>query len=733
MTQAQRDIEQLRMSATLALDEAVDKVRLVSPARAKALAGLGIFTVRDLLHHFPRRYIDLSSKETVRSARIGENCTIEGIIHDIRLKRPKPKLQLVEIDLVDETGILLITAFRQPWLMDSLSKGMRLAVAGKLEFNFGYKRMTNPFIEVLGDVNDAAGMVIPVHPATEKISTAWMRRLITNALEKTVGLYDPLPVDLRIKRKLMSKETALARIHFPQNILQAQQARQRLAYEEILNLELFLIRNSKEREEGKTPVQHNVQGKFMHALEAVLPFALTGEQAAARDDILREMAANKVMNHLLLGDVGTGKTVVAAHAVAAVADSGGQALFMVPTEVLAQQHCKSLGQLFDAAGIISEVVTGSTPASEKAAIAERFAAGTIDVLIGTHALLEEGIVPKNLTLVIIDEQQRFGVDQRARLLEKGEAPDALYLTATPIPRSLALALFGNLTLSYIKEKPYQTPPRKTKVYSKEHRGFAYDAAKEALARGEQVYVVCPLVGKSTEERNSKAVGKKLFEEAEDDALYPAISIENDADLQEDNIAAASKEAAFLQEHVFVDYTVELLHGKMPASEKQAVMERFRSGEVQVLVATTVIEVGVDVPQATVMIIEDADRFGLSQLHQLRGRVGRGSLPGEVYLISAAKNEVALSRLAAMESSDDGYELAAFDLSLRREGDILGNRQHGVSALKLVNVVRDGELIEMAHADAVDLLEKDPELAAPEHRALAREVRLLFKDETVKGG
>ena len=369
MTQAQRDIEQLRMSATLALDEAVDKVRLVSPARAKALAGLGIFTVRDLLHHFPRRYIDLSSKETVRSARIGENCTIEGIIHDIRLKRPKPKLQLVEIDLVDETGILLITAFRQPWLMDSLSKGMRLAVAGKLEFNFGYKRMTNPFIEVLGDVNDAAGMVIPVHPATEKISTAWMRRLITNALEKTVGLYDPLPVDLRIKRKLMSKETALARIHFPQNILQAQQARQRLAYEEILNLELFLIRNSKEREEGKTPVQHNVQGKFMHALEAVLPFALTGEQAAARDDILREMAANKVMNHLLLGDVGTGKTVVAAHAVAAVADSGGQALFMVPTEVLAQQHGKSLGQLFDAAGIISEVVTGSTPASEKAAIA----------------------------------------------------------------------------------------------------------------------------------------------------------------------------------------------------------------------------------------------------------------------------------------------------------------------------------------------------------------------------
>ena len=364
---------------------------------------------------------------------------------------------------------------------------------------------------------------------------------------------------------------------------------------------------------------------------------------------------------------------------------------------------------------------------------ERFADGEADVLIGTHALLEDDVAPANLTLAVIDEQQRFGVEQRSCLLGKGAAPDALFLTATPIPRSLALALFGDLTLSYLKHRPHDRARRTTKVYAKQQRGHAYDAALAALARGEQVYVVCPLVGKDAGERDAKAVHGRSVEEDADEALHPAVSIEDDADLAGDDVAAATREAQMLQQSTFVDYTVELLHGKMGSAEKKQVMERFRSGETQVLVATTVIEVGVDVPNATVMIVEDADRFGLSQLHQLRGRVGRGEKPGAAFLISASKSDAALARLQAMETTDDGFELAAFDLSLRREGDILGNRQSGASVLKLVNVVRDGRIIEAAHADARAIVAADPQLEAPEHRALAREMRIVFEGERAQAG
>ncbi|MEG1493184.1 MAG: ATP-dependent DNA helicase RecG [Gordonibacter sp.] len=723
-----------RLAATLALDEAVTRVRLVSPARAKAFELLGVRTVRDLVTHFPRRYIDLSSRETVASAAIGQQCTIQGTVHEIKLKRPKPRLTLVEMTLTDGTGTLMVTAFRQPWLMDSLSAGMQVAVAGKLEFNYGFKRMTNPFIEAVEGDAAGGGMIFPVHPATEKLSAAWIRRLVGNGLAQVAGLYDPLPLELRAKYRLMSRGAALSAIHFPQSMDEVAEARRRLVYEELLFLELMLMEEGRARTHGRVPVSHVVDGPCVAALAAALPFDLTEEQQAAKRDILGVLAAPQAANHLLLGDVGTGKTVVAAFALAAAADTGSQALLMAPTEVLARQHGQSLGPLFDAAGITWDVLTGSTAPADREAILARVSAAEVDVLIGTHALLEDDVVPAKCTLAVIDEQQRFGVDQRAKLLAKGEAPDALYLTATPIPRSLALALFGNLTLSYIRHRPHDASRRTTKVHTKQDRGHAYDAALAALGRGEQVYVVCPLIGASSEDRDEKAGKRAAREGDEDEYVYAAISIEGDDDLACDNVAAAEKEAAFLQHKTFSAYQVELLHGRMPGTEKQDVMQRFRDGETQVLVATTVIEVGVDVPNATVMIIEDADRFGLSQLHQLRGRVGRGSLPGEVYLISASRTQAALKRLAAMETTDDGYELAAYDLSLRREGDILGNRQHGASALKLVNVVRDGKIIEAAYADALALLEEDPKLEAPAHRALAREARLAFKRAaTVQGG
>ena len=718
-----------RLAATLALDEPVGRVRLVSPARAKALEKLGIRTVRDLVTHFPRRYVDLSAVRTVADARIGESCTIRGTVHEIKLKRPRPNLPLVELALVDGTGTLMVTCFRQPWLMDQVKAGDAVAVAGKVEFDYGFKRMTNPYLEKVGE-GQAAAMIIPVHPATEKLSPAWMRRLAENALAAVRGLYDPLPLALREKYRLMSRGSALSCIHFPQAMAEVAEARRRLAYEELLVLELFLMQEGARRSAGRVPVTHVVDGPHQAALEAALPFALTGEQAQARRDLMAVMGAPRTANHMILGDVGTGKTAVAAFALAAAADTGGQALLMAPTEVLATQHGRSLGPLLEAASVTYEVLTGSTPATERAAILERVAAGTVDVLIGTHALLEDDVAPRNLTLVVIDEQQRFGVDQRARLLAKGEAPDAVYLTATPIPRTLALALFGSLTLSYIREKPHAGAARATHVVTKQDRGRAYDAAREALARGEQVYVVCPLIGKDTAERDAKAAADR---DEEDAAAHPVVSIESEADLAGDDVAAATREAAMLQSSTFVDTEVALLHGGMAAAEKKQVMGRFVAGEIGVLVATTVIEVGVDVPNATVMIIEDADRFGLSQLHQLRGRVGRGEKSAEVFLVSASKQDAALQRLAAMETTDDGFELASFDLSLRREGDILGNRQHGASGLKLVNVVRDGRIIEAAHADAAALLEEDPALDAPEHRALAREVRLLAARSDVPSG
>ena len=746
-----------RTKATLAFDAPVTSVNLVSPKRAAALGKLGISTVRDLLCNYPRRYIDMSRTATISQARIGDTVTIRAQVHEVKVKRPKPRVVLAEVTIVDGTGVLIITAFSQPWLADQLKPGCTVAVSGEVAFNYGFKRMTNPYIEQLEGAGEGFhGMIVPVHPLTGAIKAGMMRRLVENALAEVAGCIDPLPLALRARYRLMSRNSALNCIHFPHSMDEQREARRRLAYEEVLLLQLMLLQDGARRSDGRMPVQHVVDGPHAQMLAAAVPFALTGEQQRARDEILQRMAAPRAANHLLLGDVGTGKTIVAAFALAAAADTGAQALFMAPTEILARQHAASLGPLLDAAGVTWDILTGATSEDERVGILERAAAGETCVLFGTHALLEDDVALANCTLAVIDEQQRFGVDQRAALLAKGECPDAVYLTATPIPRSLALALFGNLSLSYIRERPRNAAPRKTFLHTRTDRGMAYDAALAALHRGEQVYVVCPLVGEKGAEagededavkgekagggsvsRGGKGAGgngKKARADEEEPYEFARIVIEDERDMKGENATAAEAEAAFLQQKVFFDYEVGLVHGKLPASEKQQVMDRFRAGEIGVLVATTVIEVGVDVPNATVMIVEDADRFGLSQLHQLRGRVGRGDLPGEVHLVSGTRNERALERLAAMERTDDGFELASYDLSLRREGDILGNRQHGASMLKLVNVVRDGRLIEAAHDDAEAILCEDPTLQSPQYKALAREARLVYRRaEDLSGG
>ena len=712
-----------RLSATLRFDEKLNCVPGVSGARAAILSKRKLYTVRDLLFHYPHRYIDMSETPDIAHAEIGSMCTIIARVYNIVLKRPKPRMSLVEITLTDQTGTLMVTCFHQDWLMNRFKPGMRIAVSGKLEFSYGFKRMVNPYLEILDEESDAAGIVMPVHFTSEGITTAWMRRLIQNALDICLGMFDPLPHGLRQRYFLMSRQVALSCIHFPRNMKELEQARRRLRYEEVLLLELYLMRKRKVKLFGKTPHSHYISGPSLQKLKSEIPFELTEEQNNAISEILLRMEQPEAMNHLLLGDVGTGKTIVAAHALAAAADSNSQALMMAPTEVLVQQYAHSMGPLLDKASVSWGILTGSTSKQERESLLEKLKSGTLQVLFGTHALIEPNVQGRNISLVIIDEQQRFGVDQRNALEEKGEACDVLSLTATPIPRSMALALFGDTSLSYIKHKPIQHAPTTTKVLDRTHAGVAYEAARRAVEQGRQAYVVCPLVGMRTEDK--KQAQEKQGVEKEESIHWAVITIENEDDGDIISLKDAHRHADYLQKKIFPGFKVGLLHGKMPAEEKNQVMEEFRLGLIDILVSTTVIEVGVDVPNATVLVIEDADRFGLSQLHQLRGRVGRGDVSGEAYLISATRDPYAQERLAVMEKSNDGFEIAEYDLALRHEGDILGNRQHGASSLRLINVVRDAALIEIAHEDAVDIINTDPFLQRFDHQELLREIQRIF--------
>ena len=730
-----------RLAATLALEAPATSIAGVSAARGAALAKLGIRRVRDVVTHYPRRYLDMSRVETIASARIGESATILATVHEAVLKRPRPKFELVEVTLVDGTGTLIATFFRQPWLVKTLRSGMRVSVAGTMEFNYGYKRMTMPFLDKIEEGDQARGRIVPVHAATEKVPAGQMRRIAAEALEAAGECYDPLPLALRTRYRLFSRDRALSCIHFPQTPEELSQARRRLVYEEVLLLELHLMREARAAQ-GDAPAHvHTVDGPRMAALREALPFALTDDQRAAVRDILERMAAPTRMMHMLLGDVGTGKTVVSAFALAAAADSGTQALMMGPTEVLADQYAAALGPLLSAAGIRWVKFTGSTPAAQRAEALAALASGEASVAFGTHALLESDVACRSCSLVVIDEEQRFGVDQREALMAKGEAPDVLSMTATPIPRTLALALYGFMSLSYVRTAPGNRPPRTTKVYGFRERGRAYDVALAACKRGEQVYVVCPLVGekkgkaakgpaKGAGKGRARFGGSGTSADALPDEDELPVYIESDADMEGEDAdpAAAQAQAAFLQAKTFSQFKVGLLHGRMKAADKRTVMDDFRAGKVDVLVSTTVIEVGVDVPNATVMIVEDADRFGLSQLHQLRGRVGRGSKPGFMCLVASTGSSQAMERLSAMERTDDGFELAEYDLSLRREGDILGNRQHGASSLKLVNVIRDGAAIEAAHADAAELLARPGFEESAAGKALLHEADAVFAHE-----
>ena len=702
------------MQRTCALSDAVSRLRFVSGARAEALGRLGITRVRDLLLHVPHRYLDFSHVTRIAFADVGLDATVVGRVEKVQLKRPRPRMQIVELTVVDETGMLVATFFRQPWIAEQVKVGDLVALSGKVTFAYGFKQMKAPFHEVLGQGGpDAQTMdyarVLPVHPVGEGVTVAWMRRMVSAALCDVGDVCDYLPARLTAAHSLMTLPRALREVHFPTSMATKDRARRRLAYDELLCLQLALLTRQSMELAGVTPTCHVTDGAHLDALAAAMPWPLTGEQCAAVDQILADMAAPRVMNRLLLGDVGTGKTAVAAMALAAAADTGTQAAMMAPTSVLAAQYAQKVGPLLDAASVTWCLLTGATPADERAAFEAGVAAGSVSVAFGTTALLSDSVRFSRLTLVVIDEQHRFGVDQRAALRRKGAGADLLAMTATPIPRTLALSVYGDVSLSQIRHRPRAGAGITTKVVTPDNLDLAWGAVRDAVAAGQQAYVICPLVDDSDD-------GSELDDVPEGATCAAKF------------LHSATHTAETLREATLLGLRVDLLHGRMSAGEKDTAMAHFREGATDVLVSTTVVEVGVDVPNATVMVVLDADRFGLATLHQLRGRVGRGDLPGTVFLSAAAKRgSVARRRLAALEATSDGFELAELDLKLRHEGEVLGYRQHGGVTLRLVDMATDADLIEWAHEDAAAIAEADPALAAPELRTLALEVQDRFHE------
>ena len=697
-----------RLARTLALSEGVERLRYAKRFR-EPLARLGLARVRDVLLHVPHRYLDFTNLVSVSHADVGCEATIVVTVDEVRSKHPRPRLSVVELACTDGTGVIMASFFKQPWIAEQIHKGDVVALSGKVTFRMGFKQMASPFHEVLGNASDQGtyARILPVHPVGEGISAAWMRRIVSAALADAGDACDFLPSSLVAEHRLMTLSRALRAIHFPESSAEAGEARRRLAYDELMCLQLALLCRRHVETVGVTPCEHAIDGPHRQALLETLPFELTEEQEQAAGEILADMAAPRVMGRLLLGDVGTGKTAVAAVALAAVADSGTQAAVMAPTSVLAGQYATKIGPLLDAAGITWALVTGATPAAERALIREGVASGGITVVFGTTALLSDDIGFRRLTFVCVDEQHRFGVDQRAALRRKGAGADLLTMTATPIPRTLALSVYGDVACSRLTRRPNPGAGIETHVITPENVDLAYGAIREAVEAGQQAYVVCPLV-------DDQDAGEELDDVPETERgkaprLHAAVPMV-------DTLSAGALKGL----------RIGLITGRMSVAEKDGAMARFRAGDIDVLVSTTVIEVGVDVPAATVMLVWDADRFGLATLHQLRGRVGRGDVSGTVYLESGArKGTPARARLSALEKTSDGFELAELDLKLRHEGEVLGYRQSGGVSLRLVDLEADFDLIDWAHADSRDISAADPDLSLPAHAPLAFEARDRF--------
>ncbi len=673
------------MSA-LRLDTPVKFLKGIGERRAEALARLGIRTARDLLWHLPHRYVDASTVTPLARARVGEEVACVGRVVTKGIVPTRKGLRIFHAVLRDDSGLLECAWPGQPFLDRTIDVGQTLLVSGPIRFYHGRQMAPREYLilaEAEGEADPlAVGKVLPVYPATEGLSHRVIRGLVDRHLDALIALSrDLLPARLRASLELPDLADALRAVHRPASVAEAERGRRRLALDELLDLQLMLLRARSLAKRQRSGVAFTVKRDLTRRLHDSLPWSLTGDQQQALREITVDMTAPDRMHRLLMGDVGTGKTIVALFAMLLAAENDYQAALMAPTELLAEQHAATLAGLLEPIGITPELLLGRHTAAEKTAVRNRLAAGQARIAVGTHALLQETTAFHRLGLVVIDEQHRFGVEQRAALIGKGAAPDVLLLTATPIPRSLALTLYGDLDVSTLREKPPGRGPVRTAVRTAGQRGKVFDFVARECAAGRQAYVVLPVI-----EESEKA-----------------------------DLRAASTMAEVLAAR-WPDLSVGLVHGRLRGEERDDVMRRFRAGEIHVLVATTVVEVGIDVPNATVMVIEHPDRFGLAQLHQLRGRVGRGAGVGDSYCILMA-DDYAPARLKEFAATDDGFRIAELDLRERGMGDLIGARQSGGVEVRHARLPDDTDLLGTARELAAEIIAGDPALQRPEHQAL----------------
>ncbi len=689
----------------------VTRLKGVGERRAEGLDAVGVTSLLDLLTYYPRRYVDRTNEARIGDLVVGEEALVLVTVERVasRRTRGRPPKVLVTVDVTDGSGHLRVSFFNQAWRERQLRSGMTVALFGKLEVYAGRKQMTNPVVDLIGD---RTGRIVPIYPRSEKagLSTWEIGDWVAEALRRSQvrGLLDPVPGWVLDRFDLVTRPEAFAGIHAPETMAHKEAARRRLVLDELLRVQLALVQRKRHIERTTQGIAHTVEGPLLDAFVGRLPFDLTDDQQAAIDEIRRDLAAPHPMHRLLQGDVGAGKTLVGVWTLLAAVEGGYQGAFMAPTEVLAEQHAQGIRALLDgvevpddgtslfgARPVRVELLTNRVGAADRRRILTDLAAGQVDLVIGTHALIQEGVEFGSLGAVVIDEQHRFGVEQRAALRDTsagGAVPDVLVMTATPIPRTAAMTVYGDLDVTIIRSLPAGRQPITTSwARTEEDESSVWDAVRREVAAGRQAYVVCPLIEES----------EKL------------------------EVRSAEDTYARLEAGELAGLRLGLLHGRLGSADKDATMHQFRQGRLDVLVATTVIEVGVDVPNATVMVILDADRFGIAQLHQLRGRVGRGSDRSWCYLVSQSEAPEAEARLGALVGSTDGFALAEVDLDLRGEGTIMGERQKGRSDLKLASLRRDREWVEQAREVAFSII--DGEGGLESHADLLDEVA-LFLDE-----
>lgn len=675
------------------LNKEIKYVKGIGPKRANKLSKLGIFTVSDLLFYFPRQYEDRNNLRKIFELKDEEKVTIRAIVSSIETSNVRKGLVITKVGVRDETGFARLVFFNQEYISSTLKKGDTVFVFGKVKKTSYGIEMSSCEVEQMSNNPKSTCGIMPIYPLTYGLTNKELINIVKTVFSnEQIYIKEYLPNKIIQKYKLCSIDFAVKNIHSPTNKESLKVALYRLVFEEFLMLQLglFLFKNGVTEKSG---VKFEKEQKLVKILNS-LPFKLTNAQNRALNEIIDDMNCEKVMNRLVQGDVGSGKTVVALLALANCVLNGYQGALMAPTEILAEQHFISLNETLSPFGINVGLLVGSLTKKQKENVLQRVKENEIDILIGTHALIEDKVEFNNLGIVITDEQHRFGVRQRNKLSEKGYNPDILVMTATPIPRTLALILYGDLDISIIDELPPGRQPIETLAVYKDKREKAYNSlVRSEVQKGRQVYIVCPLV-----------------EESE------AIEAKAAVDLVEE-----------LKSEFFSDLRLGLLHGKMKPSEKDETMKKFKNKELDILVSTTVIEVGVNVPNATLMIIENAERFGLAQLHQLRGRVGRGSHKSYCILIYSSKSEVCSQRMSIMEETTDGFKISEKDLEIRGPGEFFGTRQHGLPELKVANIFKHMKILKIAQQEARYIISEDPKLNNYENEKIKKEILKKFEN------